>query len=370
MASPVLPPETGRRGFGTHVQTPLYDRYRVNDPQVPLVAQVLVVPSGRLRMSVREAQDAIDLDFRHTVTRPDLPGRRYQTRPGHHLTDILDDLTEQRCPAILFNGNNVGWWGNQFVIRRKQLRFKPKGPIFDDGNMHTYATGHHAFFSPGPSGFRIVDIELEGSRRDINDTGELDLRALKPLPRCGLSGFPLIRNGKAAWKKHGDHAWDPSLLFNLGASLKDGPVLIREFVSALIEAREELARHPMTVIGIDKSGDIVLLVVEKSDRSRGMTVAEADRLLRRRFAVQDAIVLGAAGDAQLATTAEGFLTVPFVASYAKAAARRIPDTMLNPELAGRAAYARPVPCYVILHLGRSGPPAPAPPTTAEWPVSF
>ena len=97
----------------------------------------------------------------------------------------------------------------------------------------------------------------------------------------------------------------------------------------------------MTVMGLDAKGDVVLLVVEKSHRSRGITVAEAARLLRRRFDVRDAIVLGAAGDSQLATTAEGFLTVPLVADYAKATARRIPDDLLCAELEGTTRLCSP-----------------------------
>ncbi|MBL8927273.1 MAG: hypothetical protein JNM77_13700 [Pseudonocardia sp.] len=58
-------------------------------------------------------------------------------------------------------------------------------------------------------------------------------------------------------------------------------------------------------------------------------------------------MLGAAGDSQLATTEEGFLTVPFVADYARSAARRIADDLLCDELKGQPAYARPVPCYVL-----------------------
>ena len=96
----------------------------------------------------------------------------------------------------------------------------------------------------------------------------------------------------------------------------------------------------MTVIGLDSEGRVVLLVVEKSHRSRGITVAEAARLLRRRFHVRDAIVLGAAGDAQLATTAEGFLTVPLVADYARSAARTVPDELLCDELKGQPVHAR------------------------------
>ena len=107
---------------------------------------------------------------------------------------------------------------------------------------------------------------------------------------------------------------------------------------------------------------MVLLVVEKSHRSRGITVAEAARLLRRRFHVRDAIVLGAAGDAQLATTAEGFLTVPLVTDYARSAARAVPDDLLCDELKGQPVHARPVPCYVLLRP--HGAEAPAPETSS------
>lgn len=337
--------------FAAHVRADGYERFQVSNqignPQCQLVAQVLVIPSGRFGMTVREDQDVIKLDFRRTVTRPDLDGPAYKQRPGQHLADVLRDLRRSASPAVLLNGNNVGWWGNQFVIRRKQLRFKPKGPIFDDGELPAHVSGMHAFFLPGPSGFRIVDIQLHGTTKQAGDTTEMDLRAIRDLPRCGLSGFPLIRHGQTVWERNGEKAWDPGLLFDLGASRLDTHRVIREFVRTLIDAGERLVRHPMTVIGLDGDGKVVLLVVEKSTRSRGITVAEAARLLRRRFKVRDAIVLGAAGDSQLATTEEGFLTVPFVADYARSAARRIADDLLCDELKGQPAYARPVPCYVL-----------------------
>jgi Phosphodiester glycosidase len=330
-----------------HVRADWYDRFQISNQEQSLVAQVLRVPSARLSMSVREDQAVMELDFRRTVTRPDLVGAAYRERPGYHLTDVLGELRSSESSAILFNGNNVGWWGNQFVIRRKQLRFKPKGPIFDDGDLPTHVSGLHAFLLPGSPSYQIVDIKLHGTKRESGDTSEMDLRALRPLPRCGLSGFPLIRHGRPVWEQHGEKAWDPGLLFDLGASRMDGHGVISEFVRVLIKAGEQLVRHPMTVIGLDETNNVVLLVVEKSHRSRGMNVAEAARLLRRRFAVRDAIVLGAAGDAQLATTLEGFLTVPLVAPYARDAARPIPDDMLSSGL-GNAVSARPVPCYVVL----------------------
>jgi hypothetical protein len=361
--TPTVTRHTGPRRFhfAAHVRADGYERFQVSNqlgnPQCQLVAQVLVIPRGRFGMSVREDQNVIDLDFRHTVTRPDLPGAPYQQRPGRYLAGMLRDLRESATPAVLLNGNNVGWWGNQFVIRRRQLRFKPKGPIFDDGDLSAHVSGLHAFFLPGPSGFRIVDIQLYGSTRETGDSTEMDLRALRDLPRCGLSGFPLIRHGRTVWEHHAEKAWDPGLLFDLGASRMDSYRVISEFVRVLINAGERLVRHPMTVIGLDSEGRVVVLVVEKSHRSRGITVAEAARLLRRRFDVRDAIVLGAAGDSQLATTAEGFLTVPLVADYARSAARTIPDDLLCDELKGRPILARPVPCYVLLRPNGADAPA-------------
>jgi hypothetical protein len=109
----------------------------------------------------------------------------------------------------------------------------------------------------------------------------------------------------------------------------------------------------MTVIGLDRRGDIVLLVVERSQRSPGMTVDEAAVLLSERFHVRDAIVLGAAGDAQLATTHEGLLVEPWVTRYAKDAARPVRPDLLHPKLRRRGVWARPVPSYVAFLLNGS-----------------
>lgn len=219
------------------VRADWYQRYQVGHQEQKLVAQVLILPGDRMGMSVREDQTVMGVDFRHTVTRPDLADlAAYRQRPGLYLTDVLGKLRTERAPAILFNGNNVGWWGNQFVIRRKQLRFKSKGPIFDDGELPAHVSRRHAFFLPGPSGFQIVEIELHGTKVDVGDTGEMDLRALRDLPRCGLSGFPLIRNGQRVWQQNGEQAWDPGLLFQLGGLRGDGYRAISEFVRGLLDA--------------------------------------------------------------------------------------------------------------------------------------
>ena len=88
-----MPPSTVTRPgnrrqfhFQAHVHADGYERFQVSNqignPQCQLVAQVLVIPSGRFGMTVREDQDVIKLDFRHTVTRPDLAGARLPATTG------------------------------------------------------------------------------------------------------------------------------------------------------------------------------------------------------------------------------------------------------------------------------------------------
>ena len=114
-----------------------------------------------------------------------------------------------------------------------------------------------------------------------------------------------------------------------------------------------LARHPMTVIGLDQRGDIVLLVVERSQRSPGMTVAEAADFLGERYRVQDAIVLGAAGDAQWRRPTRASSWNLGSHGYAKDAARPVRPDLVHPALRRRGLWARPVPSYVAFLL--SGP---------------
>lgn len=355
------------RTFGAKGPALTYDRFLVRFPPSWLTAQVIVVSHGRAQMSVHTHHDALNIDFkRHQVVDPTIVDT-YLHRPGFYLHEKLAKLRKSGDSAILFNGNNIGYWGNQYVIRDHRLQYKRRGPIFDDGDLLSHAhNGDHAFFLAGEAGFRIERLALVGVRRPAGQTLEaLDVPG-RDLPRFGLSGFPLLRQGKSVWKEHGPLAWDPGLLFNLGRISRELTVTdLRAHVSELLESGVDLARHPMTVIGINGQGQVVLMVVERSADSRGMTVAEAADLLRRRFNVEDAIVLGAAGDAQLATTEEGFLTEPLVAEYAKSSARAVPDDLLHERLRGQPVSARPIPCFVQFdlvatdegrHTRRSEPP--------------
>ncbi len=313
-------------------------------------AQVLVIPGHRVRMSVKAADDALDFDFRRRVIRPDLDSN-YCRRPGIYLHEVLENLGDSR--AILLNGNNIGYWGNQYVIDDEELVYKPKGALFDDGRLHAHATGDHTFFVDwrrSTHRFEIADVNLVGWK----NPGDSDVNiqpVSKHVPPCGISGFPLLRRGRPVWHEYGEAAWDPGLLFDLGALRRgDKYPEIRAYVRRLLDEGAPLAHHPMTVVGLNRHHDIVLLVVERTAYSPGMTVARAADLLVTRFDVRDAIVLGAAGDTQLATTEEGFLITPFIADYAQSAARPVPPHMLCAQLFGASVWARPVPSYVLLQI--------------------
>jgi hypothetical protein len=328
-----------------------YTRHVRRDGSGRPTAQILVIPGHRVQMSVKAADDALDFDFRRRVIRPDL-GPDYCRRPGIYLHEVLESLRDSR--VILLNGNNVGYWGNQFVIDNGRLVYKPKGPLFDDGRLHAHATGDHAFFvdsQRSPHRYQIVDVKLFGRPKDLGDSGvELEVVA-RHVPPYGISGFPLLRKGRAVWREHGEYAWDPGLLFDLGALRRgDKYPEIRAYVRRLLDEGAPLAHHPMTVVGLNRDHDIVLLVVERTAYSPGMTVARAADLLATRFDVRDAIVLGAAGDTQLATTEEGFLITPFIADYAQSAARAVPPHLLSAQLSGVSVWARPVPSYVLLQI--------------------
>lgn len=339
------------RQFGARGPARSYDRFLVRYEQSRLIAQVIIVTQDRLRMSVHAHDDALAVDFAtHQVTDPTHMDN-YRDRPGFYLHERLARLLRAGISAILLNGNNIGYWGNQFVIQNGELKYKRRGPIFDDGRLEVHTTAKHAFFVGDDSGFRIESLALVGTQRENGRTlVDVVVGGDGHLPRYGLSGFPILREGRRVWEEHAEYAWDPGLLYDFGRIRDVSAGQLRQMVRERVTSKTPLARHPMAVVGIDARRQVVLLVVERSNQSRGMTVAEAADLLSRRFAVRDAIVLGAAGDAQLATTEEGVLTDPFVAPHAKHVARRIPDALLGEALRGRAVWARPVPSYVEFRL--------------------
>lgn len=338
----------------------LYKRWRLRGG---VSGQMLLLRGDQVRMVPYVHGEVLKLDFRSTVIRSDLPGP-YRARPGFLLHRELETLRKAGASAVLLNGNNVGYWGNQFVIQERELVYKPKGPIFDDDRLHHHVAGKHAFFHAGDR-FRVSEFNLAAAKKP--DQSEVEISAPKNLPECGLSGFPLVRWGEPRWKDHYRSAWDPALLFDVGPFAGAKFEVLAGQMRKRIETRPQLglARHPMTVVGVRDDGDILLLVVERQDRPHrpgGITVDEAATLMIS-FHAEDAIVLGAAGDAQLATTREGVLTRPYVAPYAKAAAEKIPEHLLCREEVGDGeVLARPIPCYLLFQHRVAPLPAPVEPT--------
>ena len=159
------------------------------------------IPSGRFGMTVREDQDVIKLDFRHTVTRPDLAGLAYQQRPGQYLADVLRDLrrsgvaghSAQRQQRRLV-GQPVRHPPQAAPVQAQRADLRRRRPACPRQRAH-------AFFLHGPSGYQIVDIKLHGTTREAGDTSEMDLRALRgapPVRPLRISADPARQGGLGA----------------------------------------------------------------------------------------------------------------------------------------------------------------------------
>ena len=342
-----------------------YVRYPLDGLYDDVAGQAVVMPSADLAMEVQEDDKTLELDFRvHSTWAEPVDGMTYCRRPGIYLSTVLPELLDRGRPAVLLNGNNTGWWGNQFVIRAGQLVYKRRGPVFADEMLCELINGRHAFFVRTSAGFGITRLTLSATPGS-EAPDEIVVQAEEPLPEFGVSGFPLLRGRKSVWESSIKHAWDPRLLFDVRTHPHDRQWEIRKRIRALLKTGPTLVHHAMTVVGIDVWDQVVLLVVEQSDRSVGMTVAEAADLLKERFLVRDAIVLGAAGDAQLATTDEGFLVAPLIAPRVEEVAQEIPGELIAVNLGGKPPRARPVPCFIVLRppVGRFAPRYWFPPVT-------
>lgn len=326
----------------------LYTRYCLHRPG--LFAQVLLLPGDACRMEVQADKEALDVDFRRESTRPDVPGEP-RSRPGYWIAHELDAARDQNDRRILFNGNNVGYWGNQFVADQAALVYKARGPIFDDDDMVRHAAGDHTFFCWSERGFSVADHRLDADWSDAHSGISLHPADWITFPYSGLSGYPLVRGGIAVWAEHRSGAWDPNLLYDVGRLTGVGRADVERDIVERARAGEPLVRHPLTAVGADRAGNAVVLVAEKSGRSVGLSVAEAAQMLCE-LGAADAVALGAAGDAQLATTAEGFLTAPLVAPHVRHAALPLGRRHKSPYLTHMAVAARPVPCLVSIgHRG-------------------
>lgn len=349
--------------------TDLYLRITHESPRRRLFAQALFISAARSAMTVEAHPDALDVDFRKYSTRSDVPGE-HRGRPGFLLADELRRARDDGRRVVMFNGNNIGYWGNQYVIQSGVPDGKRRGPIFDDQRLADHTFGRFTFFTRSGSRYRISEINL---RAVAQDPTQSDIGGVRPFgrtdpePEIGLSGFPLVRDGRSVWRANVAQAWDPHLLYDLPRSTsRDRTALVMAIEQRRAADKDSMAdaigqrtgaayrggalvRHAMTLVGVDKHGDAIVVAVEKSDRSAGVSVAGAAGLMLE-FGATDAIALGAAGDTQLASTYEGFLVSPLVESHSRPYAPHIPSTLWGDDVSGMPMSARPVPCLVTIGL--------------------
>ena len=194
----------------------LYTRYRLINPATPFFAQVLLIDSDQCTLGVDVDGVALGVDFRTESTRPDVPGRQRE-RPGIRIAERLAEARDNGHRSVLVNGNNVGYWGNQFAFRDGNLVYKERGPIFDDGELAAHATGEYPFFYGSQDGFFFRKVRLSSTTVGL-DTVVTSPDPESTPPPAGLSGYPLVWGGKPVWSRteHLDMVWDPQLVFEVG----------------------------------------------------------------------------------------------------------------------------------------------------------
>jgi hypothetical protein len=320
-----------------------YTRHSIVSMDSPFLAQVIRLSASSVRMSLRVSHEVMDVDFHLESTRRDVPGI-YRPRPGYYLAHELRMLRDQGSKSVVFNGNNIGYWGNQFTIDGGALVYKERGgPILDDDHFSKDVSGKYTFLCYSGR-FDFKDLDVAATDRQPSGTALELVASDSERPLIGLSGFPLIRSGQPVWTKYLQLAWDPRLIYPVGRLSHVDHADVLRLLTEKDPCAEKLERH----------GAIVVMVVEASRRSRGGSIAEIAELLTK-LGVEDAIALGAAGDAQLATTVEGFLIDPLVSAHDRRVSQRVPLSARSDDLRWhRRLRARPVPSYVALELKDHG----------------
>ena len=228
---------------------------------------------------------SIKVDFRTTHgARRDLGGDKVPA-PDPGSTCRMSSLVTRadgRSVVPSSNGNNVGYWGNQFVIDYGEFPLQaPRARCSTTGSSCGCMR---------PARPRLLlrsqwlsDHQSCGGRKP--PVGRGHRVGLSARPRTGRAaslrtvGFPPAAERPGDLARPRPARLGPALCCSTPrGSLPRGRydyTMLRSVIEELVACDAPLARHPMTVIGLDQRGDIVLLVVERSQRSPGMTVDEA-----------------------------------------------------------------------------------------------
>lgn len=327
----------------------LYSRQALHGENRPLLAQVLKLSPLRYSLRVEVHPRVLAVNFARECTRRDVEGT-YIGRPGYYLSDQVEALKKVETPAIVTNGNNVGYWGNQFLVKHDVLTYKKNTPVFQYPDADDLS-GCYTFLVQTSSGaLQFDDIYIDATTsKGENPVAHFEVKpgASSAEPAVGLSGYPLLRNRNPVWHSNIHQVWDPRLLYDTGGTrgLRRAEVL-RRLKKAERNAAPML-RHAMTIVGLDDHARLVLLVAEKSPRSEGVSVLEAASLATQ-LGVADAIVIGAAGDAQLGSTDEGILVWPLVSNHDREVSQQVKREVLAPRVVPVGVRERPVPSMLTI----------------------
>ena len=292
---------------------------------------------------------ALNLDFEKQSPRPDIPNREYVKRPGFYISQTAYLLKNIVGDCTRTNGNNIDYWGNQFIINNRALIYKIKTPLFYDEEYSL--TDKYYFITQQTDGNKLKIVEITdkgfsnfGLRLEVSTSTPIDTIS------SGISGYPLLSNGQAIWHEHIQQAWDPKLLYYIG-NVND--ITITEIVKRLdysFSQKDNLQRHALTFLCINKAGNLCILVISEGKPYRGVNIQEATNILLD-LDILDAIVLGGKGDVQLINTKEGVLIQPLASPHDKDSLQSIIDDDFQfkfENLENKNIIAeRPVPSIVV-----------------------
>jgi hypothetical protein len=327
----------------------LYSRLTIHGDNRSLVAQALKLNLRRYNLQVEAHPRVLAINFAHESTRRDVTGR-YIGRPGYYLSSHLETLKTAELPAIATNGNNVGYWGNQFILRDDVLTYKKHTPVFQYPDADDLSDSYTFLLQTSSGELKFDDVYIDAmTSRHENAVAHFEVKPRQGAVELavGLSGYPLLRNKKPVWHSNVHQVWDPRLLYDTGSTrgLRRAEVLRR--LKKAERNGAPMLRHAMTIIGLDDHRRVVVLVAEKSPRSDGISIEEAATLATK-LGVEDAIVIGAAGDAQLGSTDEGILIWPLVSNYDREVSQQIKRKLVAAKAIPVGARERPVPSLLTI----------------------
>jgi hypothetical protein len=330
----------------------VYRRWTILVPTMPLRAHwIEFLPDVLISLSV--AQDALRLDMSKESARRDVPGTSYVGRRGFYVSRVCRIVRDTLGDCLVFNGNNIGYWGNQFAIQGGALVFKANPPIFFDPSR--LRPGPYWFAGQMNNGEFILERmeltpEVGTDQRTSWSVSSSDASRLKNL-RCALSGFPLIIDGRPVWRDYVEDAWDPKLLYRIGDVQGLDPTTFGGLLRAAANDGRHLERHALTFLAKTETGGMGVLLAEEGSASSAGLALDAGAALLSELGAGSAIVLGGKGDVQAVSSEEGALLVPLISSHDREDARPLDAVVIGqrPDPIDAPVLERPVASVVVVH---------------------